>query len=78
MHGCTLLAGWAIVAPPVTATGWRSKTASAYTVGASFSYPGVFGGWDLEVPVQEFYDTDYDPFAQLDEQAVKALFAKKA
>ncbi|EJN31235.1 hypothetical protein PMI35_01571 [Pseudomonas sp. GM78] len=34
-----------------TATGWRSKTASAYTVGASFSYPGVFEGWDLEVPV---------------------------
>ncbi|WP_449432560.1 DUF1302 domain-containing protein [Pseudomonas putida] len=34
-----------------TATGWRSKTASAYTVGASFSYPGVFEGWDLEVPI---------------------------
>lgn len=34
-----------------TASGWRSKTASAYTVGASFSYPGVFEGWDLEVPV---------------------------
>lgn len=34
-----------------TATGWRSKTSSAYTLGASFSYPGVFEGWDLEVPV---------------------------
>jgi hypothetical protein len=34
-----------------TATAWRSKTASAYTLGASFSYPGVFEGWDLEVPV---------------------------
>lgn len=35
-----------------TATGWRSRTASAYTLGASFSYPGVFQGWDLEVPVR--------------------------
>ena len=35
-----------------TATGWRSRDASAYTVGASFSYPGVFQGWDLEVPVR--------------------------
>ena len=34
-----------------TASAWRSKTASAYTVGASFSYPGVFEGWDLEVPI---------------------------
>ncbi|MEG1038741.1 MAG: DUF1302 family protein [Pseudomonas sp.] len=34
-----------------TANAWRSKTASAYTLGASFSYPGVFEGWDLEVPV---------------------------
>ncbi|MFJ4387798.1 DUF1302 domain-containing protein [Pseudomonas sp. NPDC089408] len=34
-----------------TASAWRSKTASAYTVGASFSYPNVFEGWDLEVPV---------------------------
>lgn len=35
-----------------TATGWRSRDASAFTVGASFSYPGVFQGWDLEVPVR--------------------------
>ncbi|MNM33292.1 hypothetical protein D3C81_439030 [compost metagenome] len=35
-----------------TATGWRSRDASAYTLGASFSYPGVFQGWDLEVPVR--------------------------
>ncbi|MDE1165224.1 MAG: DUF1302 family protein [Pseudomonas sp.] len=33
------------------ASGYRSKTSSAYTLGASFSYPGVFQGWDLEVPV---------------------------
>ncbi len=33
-------------------SGWRSRDASAYTVGASFSYPGVFQGWDLEVPVK--------------------------
>ncbi|UVE17452.1 DUF1302 domain-containing protein [Pseudomonas sp. LS44] len=33
-----------------TAAGWRSQDASAFTVGASFSYPGVFEGWDLEVP----------------------------
>jgi hypothetical protein len=35
-----------------TASGWRSRDASAYTLGASFSYPGVFQGWDLEVPVR--------------------------
>ncbi|NQD56175.1 DUF1302 family protein [Pseudomonas sp. CM25] len=35
-----------------TASGWKSRDASAYTVGASFSYPGVFQGWDLEVPVR--------------------------
>jgi len=35
-----------------TASGWRSHDASAYTLGASFSYPGVFQGWDLEVPVR--------------------------
>nr|WP_153326158.1 MULTISPECIES: DUF1302 family protein [unclassified Pseudomonas] len=33
-----------------TATAWRTRSSSAYTVGASFSYPGVFQGWDLEVP----------------------------
>lgn len=33
-----------------TAAGYRTKSSSAYTVGASFSYPGVFQGWDLEVP----------------------------
>ncbi|MBA1204977.1 DUF1302 domain-containing protein [Pseudomonas capeferrum] len=35
-----------------SASGWRSRDASAYTLGASFSYPGVFQGWDLEVPVR--------------------------
>ncbi|MFD2642729.1 DUF1302 domain-containing protein [Pseudomonas japonica] len=35
-----------------TSSAWRSRTASAYTLGASFSYPGVFQGWDLEVPVR--------------------------
>ncbi|RWU18224.1 hypothetical protein DM813_26600 [Pseudomonas alkylphenolica] len=34
-----------------TSAGWRTKSSSAYTVGASFSYPGVFQGWDLEVPL---------------------------
>lgn len=33
------------------AGGWRDKSSMAYTVGASFSYPGVFEGWDLEVPL---------------------------
>ena len=33
-----------------TSAGMRTKSSSAYTVGASFSYPGVFQGWDLEVP----------------------------
>lgn len=37
---------------PKTSSAWRSRTASAYTLGASFSYPGVFQGWDLEVPVR--------------------------
>ncbi|WP_065758666.1 DUF1302 domain-containing protein [Pseudomonas defluvii] len=35
-----------------TSSAWRTKSASAYTLGASFSYPGVFQGWDLEVPVR--------------------------
>ena len=34
-----------------TSAGWRTKASSAYTVGASFSYPGVFQGWDLDVPL---------------------------
>lgn len=34
-----------------TASGYRTKSSSAFTVGASFSYPGVFQGWDLEVPL---------------------------
>ncbi|MFK3973359.1 DUF1302 domain-containing protein [Pseudomonas sp. NPDC087358] len=34
-----------------TSGGYRTKSASAFTVGASFSYPGVFQGWDLEVPL---------------------------
>ena len=33
-----------------TASAWRTRSSSAYTLGASFSYPGVFTGWDLEVP----------------------------
>ncbi|MFJ7882759.1 DUF1302 domain-containing protein [Pseudomonas sp. NPDC096917] len=33
-----------------TSTAWKTRSSSAYTVGASFSYPGVFTGWDLEVP----------------------------
>ena len=33
-----------------TGSAWRTRSSSAYTVGASFSYPGVFNGWDLEVP----------------------------
>ncbi|MCW2272076.1 MULTISPECIES: DUF1302 domain-containing protein [Pseudomonas] len=35
-----------------SSSAWRSKDSSAYTVGASFSYPGVFQGWDLEVPLR--------------------------
>ena len=34
-----------------TGSAWRTRSSSAYTVGASFSYPGVFTGWDLEVPL---------------------------
>ena len=34
-----------------TGSAWRTRSSSAYTVGASFSYPGVFQGWDLEVPL---------------------------
>ena len=33
-----------------TSSAWRTRSSSAYTLGASFSYPGVFQGWDLEVP----------------------------
>ena len=33
-----------------TGSGFRTKSSSAYTLGSSFSYPGVFQGWDLEVP----------------------------
>lgn len=34
-----------------TSGNYQSKTATAYTVQAAFSYPGVFSGWDLSVPV---------------------------
>ncbi|SFU14039.1 DUF1302 domain-containing protein [Pseudomonas marincola] len=30
---------------------WQTKTSTAYTLQASFSYPGTFAGWDLTVPV---------------------------
>lgn len=33
-----------------TGNGFRTRSSSAYTLGSSFSYPGVFQGWDLEVP----------------------------
>jgi hypothetical protein len=33
-----------------TPTAWHTKSSMAFTVGASFSYPAVFEGWDLEVP----------------------------
>ena len=36
--------------PTAQPRAYRTKSSSAYTVGASFSYPGVFQGWDLEVP----------------------------
>ncbi|PRA24878.1 DUF1302 domain-containing protein [Pseudomonas poae] len=35
-----------------TSSGFRTQSSSAYTLGASFSYPGVFQGWDLEVPLR--------------------------
>lgn len=35
-----------------TASAWKTESATHYTLGASFSYPGVFEGWDLEVPVR--------------------------
>lgn len=34
-----------------TATGWQTKTATAYTLQGVLSYPGVFSGWDLNVPI---------------------------
>ncbi|WP_300651860.1 DUF1302 family protein, partial [Pseudomonas sp.] len=30
----------------------KTESATLYTVGANFSYPGVFQGWDLDVPVR--------------------------
>lgn len=35
-----------------TGSAWRTRSSSAYTLGASFSYPGIFPGWDLEVPLR--------------------------
>lgn len=34
-----------------TATSWQSKTSTAYTLQAVLSYPGIFSGWDLNVPI---------------------------
>jgi hypothetical protein len=34
-----------------TATSWQTKSSTAYTLTAALSYPGVFSGWDLTVPV---------------------------
>ena len=30
---------------------YQTKTATAYTLQVSLDYPGLFSGWDLEVPV---------------------------
>ncbi|THG83124.1 DUF1302 domain-containing protein [Pseudomonas sp. A-1] len=35
-----------------TASAWKSKTATAYSLVGVFNYPGVFTGWDLDVPVR--------------------------
>lgn len=35
-----------------TATGWKTESATHYTVGVDLSYPGVFQGWDMNVPVR--------------------------
>ncbi|SFQ62983.1 Protein of unknown function [Halopseudomonas formosensis] len=34
-----------------TATGWQSKSSTAYTLQTVLSYPGIFSGWDLNIPV---------------------------
>ena len=34
-----------------TDTGWQTKTSTAYTLQGVLSYPGIFSGWDLNVPV---------------------------
>ncbi len=35
-----------------TTSAWKSKTATAYSLVGVFNYPGVFTGWDLDVPVR--------------------------
>ncbi|AQZ96476.1 DUF1302 domain-containing protein [Halopseudomonas phragmitis] len=34
-----------------TDTAWQTKSATAYTLQAVLSYPGIFSGWDLNVPI---------------------------
>ena len=34
-----------------TASSWQTKTSTAYTLQGVLSYPGIFSGWDLNVPV---------------------------
>lgn len=35
-----------------TSSAWKSKTSTAYSLVGVFNYPGVFSGWDLDVPVR--------------------------
>lgn len=34
-----------------TDTSWQTKTSTAYTLQGVLSYPGIFSGWDLNVPI---------------------------
>ena len=34
-----------------TANSWQTKTSTAYTLQGVLSYPGIFSGWDLNVPI---------------------------
>src|SRR5699024_619743 len=34
-----------------TGTSWQTKTSTAYTLQGVLSYPGIFSGWDLNVPI---------------------------
>jgi len=47
-----------------TAGGRQTRSATAYTLAITMSYPGVFSGWDLTVPVNFSHVVDgYTPFA---------------
>ena len=72
-----------------TSAGWRTKASSAYTVGASFSYPGVFQGLNNPLTVTRYHSLvvkretlpdclELTAWTQLEDGSVDETYAESA